>query len=48
MGNCGQTLMLEWFWCIIFGDEIKSFPSLLQLKDKERQIIKERFKVRRS
>jgi len=23
------------------------FPSLLQLKDKERQMIKERFKVRR-
>lgn len=37
----------HWCWIFISGDEIRSFPSFLQLKDKERQMIKERFKVRR-
>lgn len=31
----------------VSGHEIKLFSSFLQLKDKERQMIKERFKVRK-
>lgn len=31
----------------VSGHDIKFFSSFLQLKDKERQMIKERFKVRR-
>lgn len=43
----GESVGKQWCWDFISGNEIKTFLSLLQLKDKERQMIKERFKVRR-